>query len=407
MITGTYKRTKLACYMSYFTMSSIFCIPPMLFVTFQELYGISYTLLGTLILINFCTQLGIDLIFSFFSHKFNVPRTIRIMPLLTCLGLVLYALIPNLFPALAYPGLVLGTVVFSVSAGLSEVLLSPTVAALPSENPQKDMSLLHSLYAFGVLTMVALGTLGFRLLGPQNWMYLILVFAVLPLLPAVLFATSPIPDMTQSRETGHPEAARHRALGIFLCMGCIFFGSSAENAMSNWLSGFMEKALHIDKTAGDILGVAMFAVLLGLVRIAYAKFGRNVFPVLLVGMVGAVFCYLTAALSANTILAFLACIFTGLFTSMLWPGTLIVVEQRIPGAGVAAFALMAAAGDFGASVAPQLMGIVVDRVAALPVSLPLTPEQAGMKAGMLVSAIFPVIGTAFVTCTIRHFKKVS
>ncbi len=35
--------------MSYFTMSSIFCIPPILFVTFQQLYGVSYTLLGTVL----------------------------------------------------------------------------------------------------------------------------------------------------------------------------------------------------------------------------------------------------------------------------------------------------------------------------------------------------------------------
>ena len=45
-----YKKTKRACYVSYFSMSSVFCLPPLLFVTFHELYGISYTLLGTLVL---------------------------------------------------------------------------------------------------------------------------------------------------------------------------------------------------------------------------------------------------------------------------------------------------------------------------------------------------------------------
>lgn len=50
-----YKRTKLACYTAYFTMSSVFSLPPLLFVTLHELYDISYTLLGTLVLTNFCT----------------------------------------------------------------------------------------------------------------------------------------------------------------------------------------------------------------------------------------------------------------------------------------------------------------------------------------------------------------
>ena len=66
-----FKRTKFACYAAYFTMSSVFCVPPLLFVTFRELYGISYTLLGTLILTNFCTQLLVDLVFTAFSKHFD------------------------------------------------------------------------------------------------------------------------------------------------------------------------------------------------------------------------------------------------------------------------------------------------------------------------------------------------
>lgn len=41
-------------------------------------------------------------------------------------------------------------------------------------------------------------------------------------------------------------------------------------------------------------------------------------------------------------MAFLACVFTGLFTSMLWPGTLIMMEENLPGVGVMAYALMGA-----------------------------------------------------------------
>ena len=32
----SFKRTRLACYSAYFTMSSIFCVPPLLFVTLRE-----------------------------------------------------------------------------------------------------------------------------------------------------------------------------------------------------------------------------------------------------------------------------------------------------------------------------------------------------------------------------------
>ncbi|MBQ8718731.1 MAG: MFS transporter [Clostridia bacterium] len=411
MSSPNFKRTKFACYAAYFTMSSIFCLPPLLFVTLRETYGISYTLLGTLVLTNFCTQLTVDLIFTVFSKKFNVQKIVRIMPLITSLGLLIYAVFPMVLPQLAYAGLLIGTVIFSIAAGLSEVLLSPMIAAIPSDNPQRDMSMLHSLYAFGVFSVAVVTTIFFKLFGTENWMYLTMFFAALPAIAAVLFMTSPMPDMNGTETTASVRDTGKRTLGIALCVACIFFGSCAENAMSNWVSGFMENALHIDKAVGDILGMAAFAILLGLARIGYAKFGKNICRVLLIGMIGASCCYLVAGLCPGVLPAFFACILTGLFTAMLWPGTLIMMEENLPGLGVAAYALMAAGGDLGASVAPQLMGIVVDAVAASGFAAKyssvwsLSTEQIGMKAGMLVTSIFPIIGTVVVLVIMRHFKK--
>ncbi len=411
MKTNNFKRTKLACYTAYFTMSSIFSLPPLLFATLQDLYGISYTLLGTLVLTNFCTQLTIDLIFTFFTKYFNVKKVVRVMPLITTLGLLIYAIVPQISPQHAYLGLLVGTVLFSVSAGLSEVLLSPVIAAIPSDNPQKDMSMLHSLYAFGVFTVVVVSTLFLRVFSADKWMYLTLFWAALPVIAAVMFMLSPMPDMDVTSESSGAKSIGKRALGLALCVGCIFFGSCAENSMSSWISSFMENALHIDKTFGDILGMAMFAILLGLARIGYAKYGKNITRVLMVGMIGAAVCYLVAGLSSNVIFAFVACALTGLFTAMLWPGSLIMMEENVPGIGVAAYALMAAGGDLGASVAPQLLGVVVDKVSEssfaqeLSVSMNLATEQIGLKAGMLVTSVFPILGVAVLIIACAYFKK--
>lgn len=411
MKTDKFKRTRLACYSAYFTMTSVFCLPPLLFATFQEMYGISYTLLGTLVLTNFCTQLTVDLIFTAFSKYFNVKKVVRIMPLITTAGLLIYAFSLVLFPQNIYAGFLIGTVIFSVSAGLSEVLLSPVIAAMPSDNPQKDMSLLHSLYAFGVLFVVVVSTLAIRLFGAENWMYLTVFWALLPVISSVLFMMSPMPDMTPSENPEGTKGTKRRTIGLAICSASIFFGSCAENTMSNWVSTYMENALHIDKALGDILGMAMFAVLLGVTRIAYAKYGKNIIKVLLSGMIGAAVCYLITGFSENVVFAFVACILTGMFTAMLWPGTLIMMEENMPGLGVAAYALMAASGDMGASVAPQLLGIVVDKVSAsgyaaeMSETLNLATEQIGLKAGMLVTAVFPVLGTVAVIIAMRYFKK--
>lgn len=411
MAAPSYKRTKFACYSAYFTMSSVFSLPPVLFMTFREMYGISYTLLGTLVLINFCTQLTIDLIFTFFSKHFNVHKVVKTMPLITSAGLLIYAVVPMLLPQYAYAGLVVGTIIFSVSAGLSEVLLSPVIAAIPSDNPQRDMSMLHSLYAFGVFTVVVISTVFLKIFGSYNWMFLTMFMAALPVIAAVLFMISPMPPMDTAEETVSEKSSRRKMVGMALCVACIFFGSCAENTMSNWISSYMENALHIDKAVGDIMGMAVFAILLGIARISYAKYGKNITRVLLVGMVGAAACYLIVALVSNVAVSFVACILTGMFTAMLWPGTLIMMEEKIPGIGVAAYALMASSGDLGASVAPQLMGIVVDNVKAsawaaeMSTTLQMTTDQIGLKAGMLVSAVFPIIGMLVVLYIMRYFKK--
>ena len=380
-------------------MSIVGNLSPLLFLTFRELYGISYSLLGTLVLINFVTQLTIDLIFSFFSHKFHIPTVLKVMPVLTVVGLLLYALAPVLFPSAVYLGLAIGTVLFSVSSGLAEVLISPVIAALPSDNPERDLSKLHSIYAWGVVGMILFGTLFLLVFQRSSWQWLSVVFAAVPALSAVLFAGAEIPQMaTPERTSGAVKLMKSPML--WLCFFAIFLGGASECTMAQWSSGYLEKALGIGKVWGDIFGVAAFSVTLGLGRTLYSKIGKNVEKVLLLGAIGAAACYLAAALSDIPLLGLIACALTGLCVSMMWPGSLIVASEKIPQGGVFVFAMMAAGGDLGASVGPQLVGVVTDVVAEsafgarLSQSLGLAVEQVGMKCGMLVGALFPLVGIA-------------
>lgn len=408
--TENFKKTKYACYYTYLATASIFCLPPMLFVTFKEMYSIPYTLLGTLVSVNFCTQLAIDLIFSFFAEFFNIKKIIKVLPLMTTAGLLTYAITPNLFPQHAFIGLLVGTVIFSLASGLNEVLLSPIVASLPSETPDRDMSMLHSLYAWGVLFVVGTSTVFLKIFGTENWMYLTFFWALLPIFSSVLFCTSPLPDLNLSG-SGTKHSGKSDKFGLVLCVLCIFFGGAAENTMTNWISAYLENSLNIPKAVGDIVGLALFAILLGFGRTVYAKYGKNITTVLLICMVCSTVCYLIAGLSPIPAISLIACTLTGICTSMLWPGSLIMMEEKLPNVGVAAYALMAAGGDLGGSIAPQIMGAIVDTVQnshfgeMSAEKFAITAEQAGMKAGMLSTAIFPLAGTFLLVYIKRHFGK--
>ena len=404
-----HRRIKLACYAVNLSMSAVANLSPLLFITFRSLYGISYTLLGLLVLVNFVTQLVTDLIFSFFSHKFNIPLVVKLTPVLTVLGLLLYAAAPLLFPQNIYVGLLLGTVVFSASAGLAEVLISPVIAALPSENPEREMSKLHSVYAWGVVLVIVISALYLKLLDNVHWQGLALLFLVFPLGACILYCGTTLPKMeTPQRVSGVAEYLKKKAL--WLSVLAIFFGGAAECTMAQWASGYIEQALHIPKLWGDICGVAMFALMMGVGRTMYARRGSHVLRVLLLGSVGATACYIVAALCPVPVVGLIACAVTGLCVSMLWPGSLIVASDYFPTGGVFIYAMMAAGGDFGASVGPQLVGSLTDAALQSPLllrlaeQLSLTPEQCGMKLGMLVGACFPCLCAVVILLILRDRK---
>ncbi len=409
-MTPNYTRAKWACYVGNITQAITGNIPPLLFITFHNLYNISYTLLGLLVLVFFFSQLGIDLVFSFFAHKFNIRKTVCLMPVLAIVGLVLYALLPMAFPDYTYLGLVVGTIVFAVSSGLAEVLVSPTIAAIPSDNPEREMSKLHSIYAWGVVGAVLFGTVFLLIFKAVSWHYLVLLCALVPLTCAILFFTSEIPPMeTPQKVEGIVEHLKMKEL--WLCFLAIFLGGASECTMAQWSSSYLEQALNIPKIWGDVFGVALFGLALGLGRTLYSKYGKNAEKILFLGAIGATACYLTAALTNIALLGLIACGLTGFCVSMLWPGSLIIASDRIPTGGVFLYAMMAAGGDLGASAGPQLVGVITDGIAAssgginLAQTLGITVEQLGMKCGMLIGMLFPLMGIFLYLHLLRTRKK--
>ncbi len=385
-------------------------LPPILFLTFHNKFGISFSLLGLLVLLNFSTQLLVDLIFSFFSHKFNISLTVKITPLISVLGLLIFVAWPTILSSSAYLGLVIGTVVFSASSGLAEVLLSAVIAALPSDNPDRDMSMLHSIYAWGAVGVVVLGSLFILAFSSDAWQILTLLFTLVPLLSFVLYLGTELPELkVGGRVESSDNLYKNKVMWLSVC--AIFLGGAIECTMAQWASSFTEVALGIPKIYGDIFGVALFSLTLGLGRTLYAKYGKRIECVLIAGVIAASVCYLTAVFVPNPVIGLIACALTGFSASMLWPGNIIAVSERIPTGGVVMFALMAAGGDLGASVGPELVGIITDTVLASPrmmkiaMELGMSGEQLGMKCGLLVGAVFSLIAIPFYISIFRNKKE--
>jgi len=400
-MTKSQSRTKYACFITSIATAFTCNLAPLLFLTFRTMYGISYSLLGLLIVINFGTQLLFDLVFTFFSDKLSVEKSLRLMPALMTAGLLLFGLTPYVFPHAIYFGLTIASVLNAIGGGLAEVLTSPVVAALPSDNPDRLLSRLHSCYAWGVVAVVLITTGYLQVFGAARWMWLSVGCAALPFAAFLLMLRADIPDTSaqpaENAQTGAASSIFRRPV-LWLCVLCIFLGGATECTMSQWCSAYLEQAFNIPKAIGDVGGVALFGAMLGLGRSLYGHFGRNAEKILFIGACGASACYIAAVVSPYPAVGLLGCALTGFCASMLWPGSLIVTGELVPDGGVAMFAIMAAGGDLGASVCPQLVGIVADMVLAcdkvfsLAVSLNLTPDQLAMKAGLAIACLFPLGG---------------
>ncbi|MBQ8435686.1 MAG: MFS transporter, partial [Oscillospiraceae bacterium] len=275
-------------------------------------------------------------------------------------------------------------VIYAVGGGIIEVLISPIVEACPTENKASVMSLLHSFYCWGSLGVVFLSTVFIYLFGKESWSILALLWAVIPALNAILFSQVPIEKLTEDGDAVPVRKMfKKKTFWIFVIL-MIAVGAS-ELAMSQWASSFAEKGLGISKTAGDIAGPCLFALLMGLARVFYAKFSEKI--KLLDFIIGsAVLCiisYLTASLSSVSAISLIACGLCGLSVGILWPGVFSIASARYPKGGTAMFALLALAGDLGCSGGPTIVGFVSGTF------------NDNLKTGLLAASLFPLIIIVF------------
>lgn len=375
--------------MGYIAQAIAVNFAPLLFLRFRAQYGIPLSEITALITICFVLQLMTDLVSTFFVDRIGYRASVLLANTFVAAGFMSLTFLPELTPN-PFLGLVISVIIYSVGSGLIEVVVSPMVEACPSANKSKTMSLLHSFYCWGSVGVVLVSTVFFRIFGIDKWKILAGAWAVLPLINAVLFANTPIPDISeqQKEQISFGELLKNRVFWIFfvimLCAG------ASEIAVSQWASAFAEKMLDIPKSAGDIAGPAMFAVLMGTARTLYGKYGEKVELGRMI-FICSLFCilsYLMISLSPNSIISVMGIGLCGFSVGIMWPGTFSLAAASVKG-GNAMFALLALAGDIGCTAGPTLAGLVAEAA------------NDNLKLGILSAIIFPTILAVMIFPKIR------
>ncbi len=338
----------------------------LLMVPFMSLYGLTLGQMGILVGINFGTQILADVLLTFIIDKVKYKNLVYIANLLGFIGMVLYCMSPKIMPSNVFVPMVLSTIVFSFASGMLEVVLSPIVDTIPDtfKNKKAAMSLLHSFYAWWQVVSIVFIALCLNYFGAENWMYIICALAVVPVLNTIQFIPVKIVEQRSTESKGQSSFKVAKSPIFILCCIAIIVGAGVEIIMNQYVSTFCELNLGVSKLMSDMIGMLLFAVMLGAGRLIFGFFGHkiNLNMVLIVSCFLAFIAYLLIGLEINTILSLVLCILVGLFSSMCWPGVISIAGEAFPKAGAWIFSALAVFGDVGASMFGAIAGNIADKL---------------------------------------------
>lgn len=377
---NNYRKTVTACLTGYVVQAVINNLAPLLFLTFHSTYNIPLSQITVLITVNFGVQLSVDLLSAFFVDKIGYRASMLAAHGCSALGLIFMSFLPDTL-ASPFAGLIISVVLYAVGGGLLEVLVSPIVEACPTENKEKTMSMLHSFYCWGQVATVLISTLFFKIFGISCWRIISLIWALLPVINGFVFTRVPINTLNSGNEKGMSMKELFKSGPFWLLMLMMVCAGASELTVSQWASTLAEKGLGVSKAAGDLMGPMLFAVLMGLSRAFYGKFGEriNLNRFMLLSSVLCVFSYLLIFIAPHPVLGLLGCGLTGLSVGIMWPGTFSSAAASLKRGGTAMFALLALAGDIGCMSGPTLAGFVSGRFGD------------NLQIGLLAGTVFPAI----------------
>ncbi len=350
---------------------------PLLFLSFKNVYGISFEKISGIIIFVFVVQIIVDLLATKFADKIGYRKCTVAAHGFAAAGFLMLGFLPDIMDP--FWGIVLSSAFYSFGSGLIEVVISPLVEYSPLDNKESRMSLLHSFFAWGTAIVIVVSTVFFNIFGLENFRILSMLWAIVPILNGVAFMFVPIVEPEKTEHTGSLKSVFSEK-GIFVLILLMFAAGASEIAMGQWASAFAESGLKVDKTIGDLAGPCMFAVMMGVGRIMYSKLSSK-FEIVKYMMVSAAVCvaaYLVAALCKNSVVALVGCGITGLSVGVFWPGTYSYAAKRCKG-GTAMFGILAFAGDMGCTVGPAMVGVI---------SAAYGDE---LKTGILIATIFPIL----------------
>jgi MFS family permease len=194
---------------------------------------------------------------GFAAGKWGKKRVLGFALLSMTLGIIMSALSP------IYGVLLIALLFAGFGEGFVEGLATPLIQDLHPEEPGRYINLTHGFWPLGVISAVVLS--GFILSTPLSWRGLLLIVALIPLTPALLFL---LPGRSRTPQVAEPQVhwtevrshsiaiLRHPKFWIFFA--AMFLAGGGEFVLTYWTASYIRIFLSDSVWAAGI-GTAFFS----------------------------------------------------------------------------------------------------------------------------------------------------
>ena len=220
----------------------------------------------------------------------------------------------------------------------------------------------------------------------------------MPVVNLLVFTKVPIYTLEGDDESGLSVRELFSRKIFWILMLMMVCSGASEQAVSQWASTFAEEGLGVRKALGDLAGPMAFALMMGISRLIYGRYGdrMNLTRFIQFSCVLCMASYLCISLVPVPVIGLIGCAVCGFAVGILWPGTYSTAAASIKGGGTAMFAMLALGGDLGCTSGPTIAGLVSSAFGN------------NLHAGILAAIVFPalmLLGTVLLTRQLRVRSK--
>ncbi|USF25855.1 hypothetical protein N510_000771 [Firmicutes bacterium ASF500] len=352
----------------------------------REQYGFSYDLSGVLLSCQSTGNLISVLLAGFLPIYLGRRRAILITSVWMAAAYLIFA------SGLGSPALFVAAFTMTgIARGGNSNFSNTMISTLPGDQATRGYNLLHGCFAVGaLLSPLALVFCTNRWPG-TGWRLVAALLALLCVSQLVVYAKMALPQENAGRSVKTVDHSFLKVRQFWLGSAMLFFYISVEYAIVGWLVSYFQDTGVLSAGWSQMMNSLLWLVIFCGRMIGAAitgKVSRN--KLLLVDGVGFFACFLVMFFSRTPSLIVLGLMGVGLFMSTIYPTAFAFGSDCIRGNDLGC-SIMIFTGSAGGILTPALVGLVA--------------EQAGIRAGMGLVAVFTALLLLSIVLSVVSVKK--